>query len=158
MAQSLDSDVDVLGRIRFFEGFSPEHLKLIAFSAESRSLPEKLLVYDAGQLLHSAYVILSGALRGQRKDAETDAVESRTIGPGMMLGERALILDIRAEESVRVESRARVLQIRKVMFRRLMQDHPQIALTLRSRLTQSVLQAAADYGAVGMRLRALEGL
>jgi CRP-like cAMP-binding protein len=152
-----ESDVDVLRRIPFFEGFSDEHLKLIAFSAESRSLPEKLLVYDAGQLLHSAYVVLSGALRGNRTDKETEAVESRVIGPGMMLAERALILDIRADESVRVESRARVLQIRKVMFRRLLQDNPQIALTLRSRLTRSVLEAAADFEAVGQRLRALEG-
>ncbi len=152
-----ESDVDVLRRIPFFEGFSDAHLKLIAFSAESRSLPEKLLVYDAGQLLHSAYVVLSGALRGQRKDKETEAVESRVIGPGMMLAERSLILDIRADELIRVESRARVLQIRKVMFRRLMQENPQIALTLRSRLTRNVLQAAADFGAVGDRLRALEG-
>jgi CRP-like cAMP-binding protein len=158
MSMSLDTDVDVLAHIPFFQGFSGEHLKLIAFSAESRSLPDKLLVYDAGQLLHSAYVILSGTLRGQRKREDTDEVTSREIGPGMMLGERALILDIRADESVRVASRARVLQIRKVMFRRLMQEHPAIALTLRSRLTRSVLQAAADFGAVGERLRALPEL
>jgi CRP-like cAMP-binding protein len=156
MSMSLESDVEVLGRIPFFRGFAIEHLKLIAFSAESRSLPEKLLVYDQGQLLHSAYVVLSGKLRGQRKDNDTDVVESREIGPGMMLGERALILDLRADESVRVESRARVLQIRKVMFRRLLQEYPEIALTLRSRLTRSVLQAAADFNAVGERLKALE--
>jgi CRP-like cAMP-binding protein len=155
---SLESDVDVLSRIPFFQGFASEHLKLIAFSAENRSLPDKLLVYDTGQLLHSAYVILSGTLRGQHKNPDTDAVESREIGPGMMLGERALILDVRAEESVRVESRARVLQIRKVMFRRLMQEYPDIALTLRSRLTRNVLQAAADFGAVGARLKALDEL
>lgn len=153
-----ESDVDVLRRIPFFAGFTDAQLKLIAVSAESRSLPEKLLVYDAGQLLHSAYVVLSGALAGQRKDKETEAVEARTIGPGMMLAERALIIDIRADESVRVQSRARVLQIRKVMFRRLMQENPQIALTLRSRLLHNVMQATADFGAVGERLKALEAL
>ena len=65
--QALDADVDILRGIPFFAGFSEEHLKLIAFSAESRSLPEKLLLYDEGQLLHSAYVIMSGTLKGEHK-------------------------------------------------------------------------------------------
>ena len=156
MSMSLESDVEVLRRIPFFQGFSGEHLKLIAFSAESRSLPDKLLLYDEGQLLHSAYVIVSGLLRGRHKAKDSDRVESREIGPGVMLGERALILDVRADEAVRVESRARVLQIRKVMFRRLLQEYPDIAVTLRLRLTRSVLQAAADFNTVGERLKAVE--
>ena len=155
MSASLESDVDMLARIRFFQGFSDEHLKLIAFSAESRTLPDKLLLYDEGQLLHSAYVIVSGLLRGRRKGKEGDGSPGREIGPGEMLGEHALILDVRAGEAVRVESRARVLQIRKVMFRRLMQDNPEIAITLRSRLTRSVTQAATDLSVVAERLRAI---
>src|SRR5688500_15292294 len=138
---SLETDVDVLRRISFFEGFSDEHLRLIAFSAESRSLPEKLLLYNTGQLLHSAYVVVSGALHGERK-GKGDAVETRAIGPGVILGERALILDTRASESVRVESRARVLQIRKVMFRRLLREYPQIAIALRTRLSRNVVWSA----------------
>ncbi|MGH6922312.1 MAG: cyclic nucleotide-binding domain-containing protein [Propylenella sp.] len=156
MSVSLESDVDVLKRIPFFQGFSPEHLKLIAFSAESRSLPDKLLLYDEGQLLHSAYVVISGTLRGTRKAKEGERAASREIGAGAMLGDRALVLDLRADEAVRVESRARVFQIRKVMFRRLMQEYPEIAVILRSRLTRSVMQAAADFNAVKERLRAIE--
>jgi CRP-like cAMP-binding protein len=152
---SLDSDVDVLRRIPFFEGFSDEHLRLIAFSAESRSLPEKLLLYDDGQLLHSAYVVVSGAMRGERK-VRGEAVETRAIGPGVILGERALILDTRASESVRVESRARVLQIRKVMFRRLLQEYPEIAVALRARLSRNVLLSAAELAKVAERLRVVE--
>ena len=69
----------------------------------------------------------------------------RDIAPGVILGERALILDTRADESVRVERRARVLQIRKVMFRRLLQEYPEIAGALRSRLraTSSSSRAAS---------------
>ena len=157
MAQSLDSDVDVLGRIRFFEGFSPEHLKLIAFSAESRSLPEKLLLFDEGQLLHSAYVIVSGTLRGEHKVKGTEKLVRREIGGGVILGERALILDTRATESVRVESRARVLQIRKAMFRRLLQEYPEIAATLRRRLTRGIIETATEFRQVAARLAQIEG-
>jgi CRP-like cAMP-binding protein len=157
MSVSLDSDIDVLRQVPFFEGFSGEHLRLIAFSAESRSLPEKLLLYDEGQLLHSAYIIVSGSLRGERKDKAGAATGKREIGPGMLLGERALIVDTRASESVRVESRARVLQVRKAMFRRLLQEYPEIAIRLRTRLARIVVQASAEYGEVARRLAVIEG-
>jgi len=154
---SLDTDVDVLRRIPFFDGFSDEHLKLIAFSAESRSLPEKLLLYDEGQLLHSAYVIVSGSLHGERQVAGGDKTLSRTIGPGAILGHRALILDTRASESVRVESRARVLQIRKAMFRRLLQEYPEIAVTLRARIARDLIEVSAELSDVARRLASLPG-
>ena len=131
--KSLDSDVDVLRAVPFFAGFSDEHLKLIAFSAESRSLPEKLLLFDEGQLLHSAYVIVSGTLRGEHKVKGTDKVVKREIGAGR--DPRRAGADPRhaRDESVRVETRARVLQIRKADVPRLLQEYPEIALTLRSR-------------------------
>ena len=154
---SLESDIDVLRRVSFFEGFSDEHLRLIAFSAESRSLPEKLLLYDEGQLLHSAYVIGSGLLRGERKAKAGEDGARREIRPGVILGERALILDTRAGESVRVEARARVLQIRKAMFRRLLQEYPEIAIALRARLTRNVLRVSAELSQVARRLSALPG-
>jgi CRP-like cAMP-binding protein len=149
---SLETDIDVLRDIPFFEGFSPEHLRLIAFSAESRSLPEKLLLYDEGQLLHSAYVVVSGALRGERRVKGGNEPSRRAIAPPVILGERALILDTRASESVRVESRARVLQIRKAMFRRLLQEYPEIALALRSRLARNVLRTAEQLKEAAGRL------
>ena len=155
-ALDTDTDVDILRGVPFFAGFSEEHLKLIAFSAESRSLPDKLLLYDEGQLLHSAYVIMSGTLRGEHKSKSTDKVAKREIGAGVILGERALILDTRAAESVRVETRTRVLQVRKLMFRKLLQDYPEIAKILRSRLTRHVLQVSAEFQQVGERLKAIE--
>jgi CRP-like cAMP-binding protein len=154
--QALDADVDILRGIPFFAGFSEEHLKLIAFSAESRSLPEKLLLYDEGQLLHSAYVIMSGTLKGEHKSKSTEKVTKREIEAGVILGERALILDTRATESVRVETRTRVLQVRKLMFRKLLQDYPEIAKILRSRMTRHVLEVSAELNQVGERLKAID--
>ena len=154
--QTLDTDVGILRGVPFFAGFSEEHLKLIAFSAESRSLPDKLLLYDEGQLLHSAYVIMSGTLRGEHKSKSTDKVTKREIGAGVILGERALILDTRATESVRVEARARVLQIRKAMFRRLLQEYPEIAATLRTRLTRGIIETATEFRQVAARLAAIQ--
>jgi CRP-like cAMP-binding protein len=154
---SLEADIELLRGIPFFEGFSNEHLRLIAFSAESRSLPEKLLLYDEGQLLHSAYVVASGAMRAERRGKNGAETTKREIGPGVILGERALILDKRATEAVRVESRSRVLQIRKAMFRRMLQEYPEIALTLRARMMRQVMQASAEFNDVAQRLATMGG-
>jgi CRP-like cAMP-binding protein len=155
VALSLDTDIELLARIPFFAGFSDEHLRLIAFSAESRSLPEKLLLYEEGQLLHSAYVVVSGVLRGERRSKDGGAARSWSVEAGQLLGERTLILDTRAAESVRVETRARVLQIRKTMFRRLLQEYPEIAITLRGRLARQLMDASAGFREVARRLSAI---
>jgi hypothetical protein len=55
-----------------------------------------------------------------------------------------------------VESRTRVLQIRKVMFRRLLQEYPEIAAALRSRLARNVLQVSAQFDEVARRLKSIE--
>ncbi len=156
MATSPDSDADALRAIPFFEGLSADHLKLIAASAESRSLPEKLLLYDEGQLLHSAYVIMSGSMRAERKGKDGGPPVTRDIAAGVVLGDRALILDTRAIESVRVASRARVLQIRRVTFRRLLQDQPAIAVALRARLARTVVHAAQEFSAAAQRIAAID--
>jgi CRP-like cAMP-binding protein len=156
-SQTLDEDVEVLRTIPFFSGFSEEHLKLIASSSESRTLPDKLLLYDEGQLLHSAYVIMTGTLKSEHKVKGTGKTMRRDIDAGVILGERALILDTRASESVRVETRARVLQIRKLTFRKLLQDNPEIARILRSRMARHVLQVAEDVRHIGERLKAIDG-
>ena len=153
---SPEADADALRVIPFFEGLSADHLRLIAASAESRSLPEKLLLYDEGQLLHSAYVIMSGSMRAERKGKDGTPPVSREIAAGVVLGDRALILDTRASESVRVASRARVLQIRRVTFRRLLQDHPSIAIALRARLARTVVQAAQEFSAAMGRIAAAD--
>lgn len=153
MSQSQDSDLELLSGVPFFAGFSQDQLKLVAATAERRSLPEKLLLFDEGQLLHSAYVIISGTLKGERKVAGTDKVLKREIGAGVVLGERALILDVRAPESVRVEERARVLQIRKLMFRKVLQEHPGMARILHARFTRHLMEMSHGFNAVGERLR-----
>jgi CRP-like cAMP-binding protein len=119
-------------------------------------LPEKLLIYDEGQLLHSAYVLVTGTMRAERKATQGDGVVTRSIGPGVILGERALILDTRATEAIRVETKARVLQIRKVMFRRLLIEYPEITLALRARMARTMTQTNAEFARVARRLNAIE--
>lgn len=147
---SLASDIDLLRRAAFFEGFSEEHLKLIAFSAEGRSYPEGMVLYEQGQPLHSAYIIASGALEGVKKRGEAE--DRRSIGPGEVLAERALVLESRARETVTVSKPVRALQIRRPVFRRFLEEYPEVAATLRARIAARLGIAAAEYRRAGERI------
>ncbi|HEX2255858.1 MAG TPA: cyclic nucleotide-binding domain-containing protein [Afifellaceae bacterium] len=149
---TLASDIALLRQTPFFESFSEEHLKLIAFSAESRSFAAGMVLYEEGQLLHSAYIIGSGRLEAVRKERDGEA--TRAIGPGETLAERALLLETRARETVTVTEAATALQMRRPVFRRFLEEYPEIATLLRARIAARLGLAAAEYRAAGERLTA----
>lgn len=150
---SLASDIALLARTPFFEGFSEEHLKLIAFSAESRSFPEGLVLYEEGQLLHAAYIIGSGRLEAMR--TERGGEVTRAVWPGETLAERALLLETRARETVTVSEAVTALQMRRPVFRRFLEEYPDIAALLRARIAARLGVAAAEYRVAGERLGAV---
>jgi len=146
---SLDADIALLGAVPFFAGFDEGHLRLLAFSAEGRSLPAGMTLHEAGQPLHSAYVITNGLLTASRGE------ETRAFRPGALLGERALIVEATALETVRVTEATQVLQIRRAVFRRFLDEYPNMAAAIRARIAERVAQSAADYKRVARRIGAI---
>ena len=147
---SLDADISLLAAVPFFAGFEEEHLRLLAFSAEARSLPAGMVLHEAGQPLHSAYVITKGLTTASRGE------ESWTFGPGALVGERALIVEAKAMETVRVAKATQVLQIRRAVFRRFLDEYPKMAAAIRARIADRVAQSAADYDRVARRIGAIQ--
>ena len=147
---SLDADISLIGAVPFFAGFDNEHLRLLAFSAEARSLPAGTVLHEAGQPLHSAYVITKGLVTASRGE------ESRTFEPGALIGERALIVEAKAMETVRVAEPAQVLQIRRAVFRRFLDEYPEMAVAIRARIAGRVAQSAADYNRIARRIAAIQ--
>lgn len=147
---SLDVDIALLGAVPFFEGFDDEHLRLLAFSAEARSLPAGMVLHEAGQPLHSCYVLKKGQVIAARGE------ESRTFGPGALIGERALIVEAKAVETVQVAKSAQVLQIRRAVFRRFLDEYPEMAAAIRARIASRVTQSAADYNRIARRIGAIQ--
>ena len=57
---SLDSDIKVLERVKLFEGFEPEHLRLLAFGADSQVFEEGQILYSRGDASDGGYVVVEG--------------------------------------------------------------------------------------------------
>lgn len=148
---ALRSQIELMRRVDFFRGFGDEHLRLIGFSSEERRLAAGETLYAAGEPLNAAYIVAEGNLTGRRGDGARAA--ERSIGPATLLGETALMLEARAAETVSAATDARLIEIRRASFRRLLEEYPAIAAALRQRLARRFVAAAADYRRVAERLR-----
>jgi CRP-like cAMP-binding protein len=150
---SLGADVAILKRVPFFREFTEEHMRLVAFSAESLSLLEGAVLYSERQALDSAYVVMAGAWEAQQGTGTRALV--RDVGVGELLAPRALIVEAQATETVRALSAARVLQIRRPIFRRLLEAYPDITAALRARLAEGLITASDDLRRAGRRVGAV---
>lgn len=144
---ALNDDILVLSGAGLLAGLSPDHIRLLAFGAEKMKLPAGRELYREGQRADCAYVVAEGALllfvdRGGERQTMGRA------GTGAILGELALISDMARLTSAEAEGDAAVLRINRVLFRRILDEYPDVAAALHRRI-------ATDLQALVARLETL---
>ncbi|MCT8268696.1 cyclic nucleotide-binding domain-containing protein [Afifella sp. JA880] len=151
---SLGSDVQLLHESAFFRGFEDDHLRLIAFSAENRHVRKDEVVVEAGRPQHSAYLVSDGLLlaRSDRRGGEEEGRPARRFERGALIGDLALITEMKAHETIVAAENSSVLQIRRSMFKRLLDEYPDIAEALRDKLTEGLADTVEEIKRAGLRL------
>ena len=152
---SLERDIHILSRVRMFEGFSHEHLRLIAFGAEARTLSEGTRLYRADAYSDGGYVIVSGKVELQKSDDGGTITEH---GPGALLGELALIAEINHAATAMTVEKSEVLKIPRPLFRRILEEYPELAEGLHAKLSKSVNDFVAKLETVRVKLDRAEQL
>jgi CRP-like cAMP-binding protein len=145
---ALDDDIRILSAVGLFEGFTQEQLRLLAFGAETTSLPAGRKLYREDDEADSAYVVVSGSITFYR-EMDGDHVSIDMAGPGAILGELALIADTKRLTSASAASDSQVLRLNRRMFRRILEEYPDAAVLLHERITaelQAFLQKIESLG------------
>ena len=132
---SLDSDIKLLSRVRLFEGFEPDHLRLLAFGAEARTLAEGTRLYRQGSLADGGYVIVRGNV--DLVSGLNDSIVT-SHGQASLIGEMALISEIHHAATAVATENTEVLKITRPLFRRMLTEYPQLAVILQKRIADSV--------------------
>jgi CRP-like cAMP-binding protein len=134
---ALDDDIRILSAVGLFEGFTLEQLRLLAFGAERATLAADRKLYREDDEADSAYVIISGRIVLYR---ETDSARSPigSVGPGAILGELALVADTRRLTSASAAEDSEVLRLNRRMFRRILEEYPDVAIRLHQRITEEL--------------------
>lgn len=134
---ALDDHIRILSAVRLFEGFTQDQLRLLAFGAEQmKLLPERKLYLEDDEA-DSAFVVVKGRISLYREQ-EGERVEISNVGPGAMLGELALIADTRRLTSADAATDAEVLRLNRSMFRRILEEYPETARALHTRITEDL--------------------
>ena len=134
---ALDDDVRILSGVGLFEGFTSEQLRLLAFGAETTSLPAERKLYREDDEADSAYVVVSGSILLYR-EVDGRKLPVGQAGPGAILGELALIADTRRLTSASAATDSMVLRLNRKMFRRILEEYPDVAVILHRRITDQL--------------------
>ena len=140
---SLTSDIDLLKQVPFFADFNDDQLRLLAFGAESRMYRAKQVLFRQGDLADSGFVITQGQVRMTISQDGID-VQSQILSPGSLIGEMALVAETRRSAMATAIEDVQAIQIRRVLFRRVMDEYPDLAALMQDRLSVRLNNMVAD--------------
>jgi CRP-like cAMP-binding protein len=147
---ALDDDIRILSGVRLFEGFTLEQLRLLAFGAEQISLPANRRLFREEDEADAGYVVISGVINLFRED-DTAKSPVGIAGPGSMIGELALIADTRRLTSAEATEDSELLRLSRKMFRRILDEYPDIAVVLYERIHRDFLRFVERIEALAPR-------
>lgn len=139
---ALDDDIRALSGIRLLKSLNPEQLRLLAFGAENMHLHAERELFRPDTLADCAYVVRLGSMAtfkmhgGERR-------KIATINAGGVLDEMALIVDVRRSVGAYAEVETDVLRINRTLFRRILEEYPDVAAALHEQIAKQ-FTAMAD--------------
>jgi CRP/FNR family transcriptional regulator len=132
---SVDS-IELLSGVPLFSELSADELERISRVAVQRSFPAGVRVFHEGDHSDACYLVRVGDLRVTREHPDGRAIALATLGPGDIFGELAMFDGEARSASVETLTDSELLALPASDFRRLLADHPEIAVKLIAALTQ----------------------
>lgn len=147
---SLESDIKLLGTVSMLSDFTEDKLRLLAFSAENRDFRDGQRLYSAGDRADCAHVVSAGEVALFPPGESETAAE--VVGRGALLGGLALIVDGERTMTAVARGRVETILIRRPLFRRMLEEFPEIAAGLHHRLSANVRDTTSRLMSVRDRL------
>jgi CRP/FNR family transcriptional regulator, cyclic AMP receptor protein len=129
-------NANLLARVPLFSELSEADLERIAAVAVPRAIPKGVRVFHEGDTSDACYVVRSGDLRVTREHSDGRAIALATLGPGDIFGELAMFDGGTRSASVETLADSELLALAARDVRRLLAEHPEIAVKLIVALTR----------------------
>lgn len=126
---SLAEEVDLLRGIALFERMEPSKLKLLAMTSDRVNFRPEATMMRQGDDGDAAYVIISG--KGDVLiDTPGGPIKVAELGPGQIVGEIAILIDIPRTATIKTPEGLTALKISKENFLRLLHGSPQVGVEI----------------------------
>ncbi|MDC7784268.1 Crp/Fnr family transcriptional regulator [Rhodoplanes sp. TEM] len=146
---SIEDDIGFLAGVPTFRLLGPNALRILAIGCESRSLGPGDVLFRAGEAADCGYVVQEGAFRLDPDRTDGSLV---TVGPGVLLGEMALLIDTVRPVTATATEPAVVMRIPRQLFLKMLEGFPDAAFRLRDHLAERALETADDIAQVRANL------
>ncbi len=143
---SLDDDIAFFEQVPIFAALDREALRILAIGAETRQLQNGAVLFYAGELADGGYLVQEGLLRlepGTHGDGE-----GILAGPGVLIGELALLTDTVCHATAIAKEPTTVIRISRSLFRKMLEGYPAAAVMLRDNLAKRLEGWQRELGSV----------
>ena len=143
---ALDDDIRFFSQIPMLAILGGQALRILAIGAEMRFLPKGTVLFHAGDLADSGYIVQDGTFAIEAASGENR--EPEIVGRGALLGELAMITDTVRPATVTALEPATVLRIPRSLFLKMLEGFPEAARSLRDSFAARTDQWARELRAV----------
>jgi CRP-like cAMP-binding protein len=144
---TIEDDIAFLERVPTFAQLGFSALQIVAIGSETKQLEDGEVLFRAGETADAGYVIQEGSLKLTKHDPRRSD-PSITLGPGVLVGELALVTEtIRPVTAIAAEPTT-VIRISRSLFRKVLEGFPEAARLMRDRLAERANQANDEISLV----------
>ena len=144
---TIEDDIAFLERIPSFALLGRPALRILAMGAESRRLHVEEVLFYAGDVADSGFVIQDGSLV-LKPDTSEDTAQEVIVGRGVLLGELALLIDTVRPVTAKAVERTTVMRISRSLFLKMLEGFPDAARRLRDHIAARAEQTANEMFSV----------
>src|SRR5437868_15353153 len=126
----MEDTISLLARVPTFEALGPEELAHVAEVAVPRGYEPGQVVFREGDQSDTCYVVRTGHARAIREHADGRTITLANFGPGDIFGELAMFDDEQRSATVEALDELETIGILGRDMRRIMREHPDIAVKL----------------------------
>lgn len=136
MPASTEDPAGLLRRVPVFSTLAEEELEHVAAVAVPRRFGQGDVVFREGDESNTCYIMRRGRTRAVREHTDGRSITLANFGPGDIFGELAMFDNERRSATIETLEPTEVLAILGGDMRRLMREHPEIAVKLLAALAR----------------------
>ena len=130
MATAGQDVIELLGRVPVFETLGTDDLARVSEVAVPRRFSPNQVIFREGDQSDTCYIVAEGHARALREHSDGRTIALARFGPGDIFGELAMFDDERRSATVEAMDELQAFAVMSADMRRLMREHPDIAVKL----------------------------
>jgi len=140
---TIEDYIAFLERVPALAILGRDALRILAIGSENRYVHEGVALFTEGEDADSAYVVQEGSF-----DLAGNGGAEAVVGPGALIGELALVTEMRRPTSAVAREPSSVVRITRQLFMKMLESDPAAATRMRDAIAARVSQTAGEFSRV----------